>query len=1082
MEGPRDKPKSRGGFKGFMKSLTKDLRSQDRRASAGLQLAAPAAGAAASSSSNVDTSGGGGHALLQRQPTTASNRPGSAATTNTTTTSNTANRLAAQQPPVSQLPKPEPLGEATELAVHVSLTFEEPLDFSYSRIYEGSPAFRATDAVCQALLRRVDHCCQELITRKDPVALDRTNVNDGNGKPLRFEICTDIIRGSETWASRTYKSYQKQPLTGDAARDVTLSAHQIIGLFIRQHDDGFVWKDGPFREEPLPAQENFPYRPGRVQPLTCVPRNLFLEKPQSFERIPGYSVQIEVTSQNHLPKPREWQKVLEINSNQATPLDAILGEELFFETSYAVEGILRAARKAFVQRHLDCSTSRRCARCRPHDGDGLELKLTVTNNLGPKFEHLIRSIRSNVGGFLVEADADETLELMNSLSSACYAIRSEIDYTIDERNDLELTITELRGRGWTLEEPLHFAIGAEKSHCRRDTEAILDRVQTGLASVLRGNALKVRMTAHKRGHFIMDKTLVAREPFESATASSGLSGHSSRRQVKPNDKSMEQVVERLRKQINKDIDMVTLDTVTVVEPEEEEEEEPQHDVGVEPTRDAEADAGVGLAVSVGAQDNLNEHPGMARTKRANTIGSLLSIPLLDRDDHSPTVPVSISDTNHVDDTDRPHLPRQTTRAIRDPDTGARSFPLVPPPGKYSGVDEAGLDTSDSLRAYGGSDVGSPTPSTPSLVGGDGPSTASSIIITPRLHEAFRRPSHSTRKSDSVVSSAVSYGSLHQEPSVSSRGHGPAARFQTATAEHKTTPSPLHHQEVATRASAPIAIAISTPPEEATSSIARAQTIYDEDEFSQSKPDFDFSSPTPISPMSNAEDVDVSHPVPPLGLDTALQDSPRMSRTEHHLKHNTLPRTKQRPAIPSITTSSTFDIAEKEHDPIEDVDEVDDGIDDNEHAIESAPPSPAQARPSTSSGPLNRSPSGTFATARPGPQHRKSLGSAGFLGSFRDDRVAEIIGLRKALMLSPPGAGVGSVPPVPALPRQMGTRSLSMDATKFIHDAAAADDEGGVLIRPGTSAGLPASNDFHGEIDNDIPPVPAIPTLVSSKSE
>ncbi|KAH7035325.1 uncharacterized protein B0I36DRAFT_360713 [Microdochium trichocladiopsis] len=1081
MEAPRDKPKSRGGFKGFMKSLTKDLRSQDRRSSSGLQLAA---------------SNASGHAL-QRQVTATSNH-----TTNTTSTN-----LPLHQAPLSQPPKPELLGEATELAVHVSLTFEEPLDFSYSRIYEGSPAFRASDAVCQALLRRVDHCCQELITRKDPIALDRTNVGDGTGKPLRFEICTDIIRGSETWASRTYKSYQKQPLTGEAAREVTLSAHQIIGLFMRQHDDGFVWKDGPFREEPLPAQETFPYRPGRVQPLTCVPRNLFLEKPQSFERIPGYSVQIEITSQNHLPKPREWQKTIEINSTQATPLDAALGEDLFFETSYAVEGILRTARKAFIQRHLSCTSSRRCARCRPHEGDGLELKITVTNNIGPRFEHLNRTIRSNLGGFLVDIDSDETIDMLNSLGSACYTLRDELDQRINARTDIELTITELRGRGWTLDEPLHFTIGTEKSHCRRDTEAILDRVQTGLASVLRGNALKVRMTAHKRGHFIMDKTLVAREPFEAA-AGSPLSGQITKR-PKPNDKSREQVVERLQKQINKDIDMVTLDTLTVVEPEEEPETKPlQRTAYANAIDTAETVAGARQAVTIGtiaSPKKLHDEPlSPGRTKRANTIGSLLSIPLLERDDHQAAAPLSISDTNVTDETDRPSLLRQSTRAIRDPDTGARAFPLVPPAGKYSGVDETSLDLHEDPRVQRGSDVGttltatdnSLTPSTPSLVGADGPSTTSSIIITPRVHESLRRSSRETRKTESVVSSEVSSTSLRREDSASSRGFVAVPRLQTASSGHKSTPSPLHNEQIAAQNLDTDADLLTSPPEDIGQQQPKARpgahAIYDDAEFAQSKPDFDFSSPTPVSPMSNASDVDLDQSVPTLGLDAAIQDSPRMSRIEHHhQQHHTLPRTKQRSAIPAIDTASIFDTRRAssrpsdkslELEPSDDVDDIDDDTDHNEEAIESGPPSPAQQRPSTSSGPLSRSPSGTFPAHRPGHQHRKSLGSAGFLGSFRDDRVAEIIGLRKALMLSPPGAGgsAAAVPPVPPLPRHMGTRSLSVDATKLMRDAAT-DDDGGAPVRPGTSGGLTVAPRT-AEADDDIPPVPAIPALVSSKSE
>ncbi|KXJ95814.1 hypothetical protein Micbo1qcDRAFT_28991 [Microdochium bolleyi] len=1100
MEGPREKPKSRGGFKGFMKSLTKDLRNQDRRGSS-VDLTATTAT----------------RHVLQRETTATSTTSNLTTSQNNNSSNNNASNTASSTLPLPA--KPEPLGEATELAVHVSLTFEEPLDFSYSRIYEGSPAFRASDAVCQGLLHRVDHCCQELITRKDPVALDRTNPNDGTGKPLRFEICTDIIRGSETWASRTYKSYQKQPLTGDGARDVTLSAHQIIGLFMRQHDDGFVWKDGPFREEPLPTQETFAYRPGRVQPLTCVPRNLFLEKSQAFERMPGYSMQVEITSKNQLPKPREWQKLIEVNSAQGTPLDAASGEDLFFEASYAVEGILRDARRAFAQRHLDCNSSRRCARCRPHDGDGLELKITVTNNIGPRFEHLNRTIRSNLGGFLVDADAVETVDLLNAVESACHKLRIEVDRNMSQRNDLEFNITELRGRGWILDEPLSFTIGADKSNCRRDTEAILDRVQTGLASVLRGNALKVRMTAHKRGHFIMDKTLVAREPFEASTSSTMSS--QMMKKPKPNDKSRAYVVDCLQKQINKDIEMVCRDTCTVVEPEEEPEMSPQpaavsDNAG---TREAGNQAGgiVGQAVSTESPSTTGEAREENRRpdprKRANTIGSLLSLSLLDNDELTAVDSSAQSDTNQSDNTSRRRssldmtrpspVARRSTRVVRDPDTGARRFPLVTYGDRYSGVDEAVLDTHDDLVANQGTRTGTPmtatevstTPSTPSLVAGDGPSTPSSIIVTPRLHESFR---HDTQKHEGSFegSDVEDIGTRHEHNTVSGRSRVAAPRLAHVTSvstEYRIPTSPLHKEESAPQSLDSAAILITSPSktdEQQSPTLPEARPahdVYEDDGFSQSKPDFDFSSPTPISPLSNASDIEHHQSIPALALDTSPQRPPPMSKLDTQHQYHTLPRTKQRSTATATDASSSFDATEMSsiHDDLDDDDGIDGVDDDNEQAIESGPPSPARStssRPSTSSGLLGRSPSGTF--NRPPHQHRKSLGSAGFLGSFRDDRVAEIIGLRKALMLSPPG-----VPPVPPVPsRHLGTRSLSVDATKLFMRSGGggggAVDGAANDVRPGTSAGA-VHGPTSGEHDDDaggVPLVPAIPVLVTSKSE
>lgn len=196
------------------------------------------------------------------------------------------------------------------LSIRVTVKFGEPLSYAHSQDYEGSSSLQPTEELCEALIRRVDHCSKELITRRDSSALDRTG-GDGLAKPLRYEILLQVLRnetgtGTEAWASRTLRSYQKQPLSTEAAREVITSTHYMVGLFLRHHDEAFVWKDGPVREDPVQEQKTFPYRPGRVQPLTSIPRSYFIEKQQDFESIPGYTVCFSFTSQNHHRKPSQW--------------------------------------------------------------------------------------------------------------------------------------------------------------------------------------------------------------------------------------------------------------------------------------------------------------------------------------------------------------------------------------------------------------------------------------------------------------------------------------------------------------------------------------------------------------------------------------------------------------------------------------------------------------------------------------------------------------------------------------------------------------------------------------------------------
>ncbi len=438
------------------------------------------------------------------------------------------------------------------LNVQVSLRFDEPLDFSYSRKYEGSPSLVVTERLCQGLLQRIDHCSQELLTRKDANALQRTR-NNGIGKSVRFELRIQINRGSETWAARTFTSYQKQPLTAEAAREVSLETHYMIGLFLRHHDDGFVLKDGPIRDDPSQSPKAHPFRPGRVQPMSCVPRSYFLQSSQNFESIPGYTIHLRTTIRDHRRKPSEWQNTVEVNSQQTTPLNLAVAESLFFEASQAMENVLRVERDSFEERHRSCTQPDGCSYWRQHEGDGFELELTVRNNLGPRFEHLRRTVSSSIALLSHLRAGVDCDKFVNNIEQAFTGIRDGTDEKVKSMNDLEFRIIELRGRGWTLEEPLLFTIGPASTYSRRNTEAVLDRVQAGIADILRKNAMAVRMTAYKRGHLVLDKTLVAREPLDQPES----------RRKKLHKTSQENVLGRLRERIEKDIGLICKDSCSL---------------------------------------------------------------------------------------------------------------------------------------------------------------------------------------------------------------------------------------------------------------------------------------------------------------------------------------------------------------------------------------------------------------------------------------------------------------------------------------------------------------------------------------
>ncbi|OTB06647.1 hypothetical protein M426DRAFT_318699 [Hypoxylon sp. CI-4A] len=738
--------------------------------------------------------------------------------------------LSPPSPPPDSLPDSE-----SNLAVQVTITFDEPLNYSYTRNYEASPSLQATEALCQGLLRRVDHCCHELITRKDSTAMEYAAAASGPDKPLRFEIQIDIIRGwSEIWASRTFKSYQKQLLSAEAAREIIISTHQIIGLFLRRHDEGFVWKDGPVRDDPSEGQAKFPHRAGRVQPLSCVPRSYFLEKSQDFESIPGYTINFSFTSKCQRRKPSEWHKSVEVNSSQLAPLNSIGAEALFSEASYALEGVLRSERQAFEKTHDRCLSLDGCKDCRHHDSDGLELQFSITNNFGPQFPRLERTIRCN-SNLSFYSDVQECLAFMSKVEAALKEVRDDADGKINQMNDLDFRIIELRGHGWTLDEPLVFVLDSTNSYSQRNIEALLDRVQTGVADTLRGNAISVRMTAHKRGHFILDKTFVSREPFELTE----------KKKSKVPRKSKAYVLGRLRQRVERGIATVCRDTLTFDDTEEE-------------TRNPENPASAPLVVEQRPLTRDAPSTSKIEPSGAETTESVSKDTTEREQQEESAYPRSESDTSaatsfskglaadynaacaaansgSVDDEaasppspGRPPIPaRRSSAAVVSPD-GSRAFPLVPGLDHYveseAVVDEDSSDknspqttsdepTSDSSAQESSNTTsqdaakatnkpertepvvmtgqGEPEPvstyepsiasSAPSLVSGGGSSPGSSLMITPKHHrynsEADYPKNHIVDSDDEDGLVSLRIDTQHDLPKVQPI-HSPTLRHAT----------------------------------------------------------------------------------------------------------------------------------------------------------------------------------------------------------------------------------------------------------------------------------------------------------------
>lgn len=401
------------------------------------------------------------------------------------------------------------------LEIHVTAKFHDPaIRFTYNRSYYSSQSFVATDRICRGLLRRIKHCSEEVITRKDSDALNSTQCLRKGRKPLRFELSFKVARAghSGNWAKISFKSHQKHPLTSTSAQEVLRSAHRIVGLFMKRHDEGFKWTDEP-------GYDHFPDKPETFKPsldgnlnLACIPRSRFIESRQTWEFVPGYTLELTFKSSNPARRQSVISKTLKVDSRQNTPLNLSLGEDLLWQAHRFLQDLLDQKKNSFDLKHADCDgfDGLLDCDCQHYDEDALNVGLRVINNLGPIYDHLHRSIESRLRLFTHPLGQDCN-KFVDEVQSQLSQFRDQTDKKVEKLKDFDFRIAELTGHGWHEKGCARFIIGSEHNHSRRSIQALLDRIRTGVSDVLRGHDVAIRMIAYKRGHLVLDKALIARD-------------------------------------------------------------------------------------------------------------------------------------------------------------------------------------------------------------------------------------------------------------------------------------------------------------------------------------------------------------------------------------------------------------------------------------------------------------------------------------------------------------------------------------------------------------------------------------------
>lgn len=440
------------------------------------------------------------------------------------------------------------------LQIHVTAKFHDPaIRFTYNRSYYSSLSLVPTERVCRGLVRRIQHCSEEVITRKDSDALNPTQCLRKGPKPLRFELVYEVARANHSgiWAKTAFKSYQKHALTSASAKEVLRSTHRIIGLFMRRHDKGFEWTDEPGYDRFSDKPETFkPSLQGKLN-LACVPRSFFIESRQTWEFIPGYSLELTLKSSNPARRQTVITKTLRVDSGQNTPLNLGLGEDLLWQAYRSLQDVLDQKKSSFDLEHANCDGFDGIpdGDCQHFDENALDVGLRVINNLGPVYDHLQRSTQSRLRLF-THPGGQDCDQFVHKIQARLVQYRDETDTKVASLNDFDFRIAELTGHGWHQKACARFIIDGEHNHSRHSVQALLDRIRTGVSDVLRGHDVAIRMIAYKRGHLIFDKALIARDH----QSTPGL------RSMSVAKDQQQRLLTELKKRIQNAIDMVCKDT------------------------------------------------------------------------------------------------------------------------------------------------------------------------------------------------------------------------------------------------------------------------------------------------------------------------------------------------------------------------------------------------------------------------------------------------------------------------------------------------------------------------------------------
>ncbi|RTE80061.1 hypothetical protein BHE90_005391 [Fusarium euwallaceae] len=595
------------------------------------------------------------------------------------------------------------------LRVHVQVKFESPIGTEHVRDYEASPQLKASDRICQALLSRLQHCSAELITRHDSAALDPLRKPHRDVKPLRYRITYRVERDGLILVEKSLRSFQEYELTHDDAREVVNATDRIVGLFLVRHDPGFRWSDAA-DPEPVNA-ESETVRPctGRPQSTACIPRSRFANDTQSFELVSGYAIELFLRSRCATRYPENRNASIKIDSRQPSPLTLLLGEELMTRVSNLIIDPVDSCKRKFDKRHKTCSGFEGTGGCTHTEDGAVDIMVKVRNNLGPDYTYFSHRIQTSKVLFNDPQGRDFD-EFANQVKAKLEKARDMTDKSMRSMDDLTLTIRELRGKNWSVHEPLVVRLDHSVTYCRQTIEAVMERLQTGISNVLEHHEdALATMTVHKRGHLIYDGFLDGAGGDDSLPLEKFASPELERKALEAH----------LKERIRSDITMLCKDTCAIDCP--------------DTLPNLRLKSRGAAASSIGAASSIVPPPSVGATSSVAPTRSPTASASLPRPESEVSMSASLGSSRS-----------EHTLSKKVAQTNLRDSPQAPPSPAAPSPDLRRVPSGLEMAKKNGymadfiadDENQSEPPSTPSLVDTDSISPRDSIVVTPKSSRAL----------------------------------------------------------------------------------------------------------------------------------------------------------------------------------------------------------------------------------------------------------------------------------------------------------------------------------------------------------